>query len=102
MAKIVDYNGHHVRIGSPLDERLRKQDSQYRAAVDSGELETVGDDGATSADASDYSALKKAELVALCEGREIEVEKSDTVKTLVAKLEADDASGDGDDGATLT
>lgn len=102
MAKIVNYNGHHVRIGSPLDNRLRKQDSQYRAAVDADELETVGDGGATSADESGYSKLKKAELVALCEEREIEVEQSDTVKTLVAKLEADDASGDGDGGATLT
>ena len=41
-------------------------------------------------EATDYSGLKKGELIAECENRKIEVDKRATVAELVELLEADD------------
>lgn len=46
------------------------------------------DDASVSATPSQYDDMSKSDLVALCEAQEIEVVARDTVKTLIAKLEA--------------
>lgn len=102
MAKIVDYNGHHVRIDSPLDKRLRKQDDQYKRAVDNDELEIIPDEDApeTAADGgADYSKLKKDELIALLDEREIDHSAATKNGERIALLEAFDAAAA--DGGTL-
>lgn len=40
---------------------------------------------------SAYDGMKKADLIALCEAKEIEVDSRDTVKSLTEKLEVSDA-----------
>lgn len=109
---IVDYNGHHVRIGSPLDARLRKQDENYRDAVTGASIDLpLVDDGKTKGKAKaepakteggKYADLKAPELNALLAEREIDVPAdAKSNKAKIALLEAADAAAGDGDGTTL-
>lgn len=113
-AKTVWFKGYiEVEVGSAEWERLTEIDGLTPDAgppeafdeipLGTGGLGNVGEGEAE--DATGYSKLKKAELIELCQSpeREIEVESSDTVKTLIAKLERHDAqAGTGEDPIELT
>lgn len=110
---IVEYNGHHVRLGSPLDARLRKQDENYRVAVydrdDEGHLVRRpvdeitlpiidGDEKSDGDEAVDYSKLKvtgEGGIDELLEQRNIDASSASNKDEKIALLvAADEAEGE--------
>lgn len=63
-----------------------------KALLDDGALvQVAGPSGDDAGGDTGYSNLSRSELVSLCENRDIEVIKQDTIKTLTAKLKEKDA-----------
>src|SRR5574343_615720 len=100
MADIVDYNGFHIDLGSPVAARLRKQDAAFREALDDGTLTVIGSDTDAEGgeESTDYSKLKKDGLIALLDERGIDHSEATNNPERIALLEASDTDTDAEGG----
>lgn len=80
-------------------EHVPAMKGELSAQVQAGAVEWVQSAGEDRSDEGLYAGMTKAELIAECEERELDVPSRAKVAELVALLEADDAEGDepGDD-----
>ena len=79
--------GNHPAVEVPND---LCDNAFVKSLIADGSLQVLSDDDASAPEPSAYDGMEKPDLIALCESREIPVVARDTVKTLIAKLEAAD------------
>lgn len=92
MSTVVEHNGFHVPLDSPLAERLRQQDASFREGEEEGTLTIISADTESGEESTDYSKLKVAELDSLLTERGIEIPDGNAKKPRVELLEEHDAA----------
>lgn len=91
MAQIVEYNGFHVPLDSPLAARLRKQDEGFAEAERDGTLPVIGGDADSPAapeELSEKSLLKlnRDALVELAASKSVSHADDATKKEIAAAI----------------